>query len=137
MLLTIQGKQWVARECGSSLWNKVATAPWGNKHEDHAGDDEAPRVLAACYGGSLKPPTTFVMLDSSGEVLNTLYTPHLVSESQSGENDPRKHNDLQRLSKFLIEYQPEIVVVGAAGQRSLTLRKEITKVFLCCPTLTL
>eukprot|EP00250_Pteridium_aquilinum_P021264 c25074_g1_i1 orf=411-5594(-) len=123
MLLTTRAKQWVGQECGAALWTKVATAPWKDVIED-VEDDELPRVLACCYGDTMMTSTTFVMLDSAGEIVNTLHTPHVFSN----DSDPRKQNDMQRLQKFMLEYQPQIAVVGAGGgSKSVHARKAIAQ----------
>lgn len=125
MLLTMRAKQWVGQESGAALWTKVSTAPWKEVTEEGIEDDELPRVLACCYGDTMTTSTTFVILDSAGEIANTLHTPHIFSH----ENDPRKQNDMQRLQKFMLEYQPQIAVVGAgAGPKSVHARKAILQV---------
>ncbi|KAI5078919.1 hypothetical protein GOP47_0006590 [Adiantum capillus-veneris] len=122
MVLTMRAKQWVTQECGLTLWKKAAMAPWKDVSEDGIEDDELPRVLACCYGDTMNISTTFVMLDSSGEIINTLHTAHLFS----AEKDPRKQNDMERLEKFMLEYQPQIAVVGAGGgPKSIQARKTI------------
>ncbi|MCO5570094.1 hypothetical protein L7F22_023810 [Adiantum nelumboides] len=122
MILTTRAKQWVGQECGAVLWKKAAMAPWKDVSEDGFEDEELPRVLACCYGDTVNATTTFVMLDSSGEIINTLHTAHLFS----AEKDPRKQNDMERLEKFMLEYQPQITVVGAGGgPKSINARKTI------------
>ncbi|KAH7314514.1 hypothetical protein KP509_21G005900 [Ceratopteris richardii] len=122
MLLTTRAKQWVGQECGLALWKKAAMAPCRVETEEEFDEDDLPRILACCYGDSPQVSTTFVMLDSSGEILNTLHTPHLFSS----EKDQRKHRDMERLEKFMLEYQPQIAVVGAGGgQKSIQASKTI------------
>ena len=70
VLLTSQAKKWLLMECGKQLWNRVSVAPYQRNEHDVGLDEEfAPRILACCWGLG-NPATTFVMLDSSGELLD-------------------------------------------------------------------
>lgn len=127
MLLVTRAKQWVAWECGAQLWKKVSVAPHTcpkSDADERTEEDQTPRVMACCLG-AFKPPTTFVMLDSAGEVVNTLYTPHLNYRGNSHDQVQRKQNDLHRLFKFLMEYQPHVVVLGAANMQCKKLKDAI------------
>lgn len=82
---------------------------------DNRNDDApAPRVLACCWGPG-NPATTFVMLDSAGEVMNIMYTGYLTIRALSPEQIQRKQNDQARLLQFMRDYQPHVVVLGAAN----------------------
>ncbi|PQQ20025.1 transcription elongation factor SPT6-like [Prunus yedoensis var. nudiflora] len=77
-LLTSRAKNWLRVEYGKVLWNKVSVGPYHRKENDSSSDGEAPpRVMACCWGPG-KPATTFVMLDSSGEVVDVLYAGSLT-----------------------------------------------------------
>ncbi|KAH1055534.1 hypothetical protein J1N35_033599 [Gossypium stocksii] len=57
-----------------------------------AGDGSSGGSMGGCWGPG-KPATTFVMLDSSGEVLDVLYTGSLKLQSHNVNDQQRKKND--------------------------------------------
>nr|DAD43000.1 TPA_asm: hypothetical protein HUJ06_001230 [Nelumbo nucifera] len=127
-LLTTRAKNWLVMEYGNQLWNKVSVAPYQRKESDAASDDEtAPRVMACCWGPG-KPATTFVMLDSSGEVLDVLYTGSLSLRSQNVNDQQRKKNDQQRVLKFMTDHQPHVVVLGAVNYSCSKLKDDIYEI---------
>ncbi|KAJ4980659.1 hypothetical protein NE237_031496 [Protea cynaroides] len=127
-LLTARAKNWLLMEYGKNLWNKVSVAPYQRKESDIASDDEAaPRVMACCWGPG-KPSTIFVMLDSSGEVLDVLYTGSLSVKSQNVNDQRRKKNDQQRVLKFMTDHQPQVVVLGAVNLSCTRLKDDIYEI---------
>ncbi|XP_004309652.1 PREDICTED: transcription elongation factor SPT6-like [Fragaria vesca subsp. vesca] len=127
-LLTSRAKSWLLTEYGKVLWNKVSVGPYQRKENDISTDDEAaPRVMACCWGPG-KPATTFVMLDSSGEVLDVLYTGSLTLRSQNVNDQQRKKNDQERVLKFMTEHQPHVAVLGAANLSCVRLKEDIYEV---------
>ncbi|XP_042510385.1 transcription elongation factor SPT6 homolog isoform X2 [Macadamia integrifolia] len=127
-LLTARAKNWLLMEYGKNLWNKVSVAPYQRKESDIAADDEAaPRVMACCWGPG-KPSTTFVMLDSSGEVLDVLYTGSLSIKSQNANDQQRKKNGQQRVLKFMTDHQPQVVVLGAVNLSCTRLKDDIYEI---------
>lgn len=127
-LLTSRAKNWLLYEYGKVLWNKVSVGPYQRKESDVSMDDEAaPRVMACCWGPG-KPATTFVMLDSSGEVLDVLYTGSLTLRSQNVNDQQRKKNDQQRVLKFMTDHQPHVVVLGAVHLSCTKLKDDIYEV---------
>ena len=127
-LLTSRAKNWLLLEYGKVLWNKVSEAPYQRKENDVSSDDEAAlRVMACCWGPG-KPATTFVMLDSSGEVLDVLYTGSLTLRSQNVNDQQRKKNDQQRVLKFMTDHQPHVVVLGAVNLSCNKLKDDIYEV---------
>lgn len=124
-LLTTRAKNWLVWEYGKVLWNKVSVGPYQRKESDASSDDEAaPRVMACCWGPG-KPATTFVMLDSAGEVLDVLYTGSLTLRSQNINDQQRKRNDQQRVLKFMTDHQPHVVVLGAVNLSCTKLKEDI------------
>ncbi|XP_058740461.1 transcription elongation factor SPT6 homolog isoform X1 [Vicia villosa] len=127
-VLATKAKHWVLMEYGKALWNKVSVGPYQQNENDLSPDDEAaPRVMA-CSWDLGKPQTTFVMLDSSGEVQDVLYTESLTLTSQVVNDQQRKKNDEKRLSKFITDHQPHVVVLGAANWPCTRLREVIYEV---------
>jgi len=131
MIMAARAKHWLAAECGFKLWKKVSMAPYVPPKvvdtEDRIDSVVVPRVLACCWGPG-NPATTFVMLDSAGEVMNVLYTGYLNIRAASPEQQQRKNNDQDRLLQFMRDYQPHVVVLGAANLQCRHLQKDIFEV---------
>ncbi|GJW90519.1 transcription elongation factor SPT6 [Tanacetum coccineum] len=125
-LLTSRAKNWLLMEYGKLLWDKVSVAPYQNKERDNSLDDHeaASRVMASCWGSG-NPATTFVMLDSYGEVLDVLYADAISINGQSANDQQRKKNDQQRLEKFIMDHQPHVIVLGAVNLSCDWLKDEI------------
>ncbi|EEE64215.1 transcription elongation factor SPT6 homolog isoform X2 [Oryza sativa Japonica Group] len=132
-LLTAKAKNWLNMEYGKQLWNKVSVAPWKKKDADKKDsdidlDDESElRVMACCWGPG-KPATTFVMLDSSGELVDVLYAGSISIRSQGVAEQQRKKNDQQRVLKFMTDHQPHVVCVGASNYNCRQLKDDIYEV---------
>ncbi|PWA86407.1 global transcription factor group B1 [Artemisia annua] len=97
-LLTSRAKNWLLMEYGKLLWDKVSVAPYQKKEQDNSLDDyeAASRVMACCWDSG-NPATTFVMLDSYGEVVDVLYAGAISINAQSANDKQWKKNDRQRL----------------------------------------
>ncbi|XP_028074126.1 transcription elongation factor SPT6 homolog [Camellia sinensis] len=127
-LLTSRAKNWLLMDYGKLLWDKVSVAPYQRKESDANSDEEAaPRVMACCWGAG-KPATTFVMLDSSGEVVDTLDAGYLSVRSQNINDLQRKRNDQQRVVKFMTDHQPHVVVLGAVNLSCTRLKDDIYEI---------
>eukprot|EP00257_Ricinus_communis_P019165 XP_015578078.1 transcription elongation factor SPT6 homolog [Ricinus communis] len=127
-LLTSRAKSWLLWEYGNILWNKVSVGPYQRKENDVSLDDEAaPRVMACCWGPG-KPATTFVMLDSSGEVLDVLYAGSLTLRSQNITDQQQKKRDQQLVLKFMTDHQPHVVVLGAVSLSCTKLKDDIYEI---------
>lgn len=127
-LMNSRAKNWLLLEYGKDLWNKISVGPYQRKDNDIISDDEAaPRVMACCWGPG-KPATSFVMLDSSGEVLDVLYAGSLTLRSQNVNDQQRKKNDQQRVLKFMMDHQPHVVVLGAVNLSCTGLKDDIYEV---------
>ncbi|KAL0383395.1 UNVERIFIED_CONTAM: Transcription elongation factor SPT6 [Sesamum calycinum] len=127
-LLTSRAKTWLIWEYGKLFWDKVSVSPYQRKENDIGSDeDSAPRVMACCWGPG-KPATTFVMLDSAGEVLDVLHAGSLNLRGQSVNEQQRKKNDQQRVQKFMMDHQPHVVVLGAANLSCTRLKEDIYEI---------
>ncbi|KAH7843835.1 hypothetical protein Vadar_021229 [Vaccinium darrowii] len=128
-LLTSRAKNWLLMEYGKLLWDKVSVAPYKRKENSDVSSDEdaAPRVMACCWGPG-KPATTFVMLDSSGEVVDTLDAGYLSVRSQNINDQQRKKNDQQRIVKFMTDHQPHVVVLGGVNLSCTRLKDDIYEI---------
>ncbi|KAL3533413.1 hypothetical protein ACH5RR_006934 [Cinchona calisaya] len=126
-LLTSKAKSWLHLEYGRFLWERVSVAPYQRKENDNSDEETAPRVMACCWGPG-KPATTFVMLDSSGEVLDVLYAGSLSLRGQNVNDQQRKKNDQQRVLKFMMDHQPHVVVLGAVSLSCTRLKEDIYEI---------
>ncbi|KAM0026592.1 putative tex-like protein, HTH domain superfamily [Helianthus debilis subsp. tardiflorus] len=129
-LLTSRAKNWLLTEYGQNLWDKVSVAPYQKKdHDVNSSDDyeAAPRVMACCWGPG-KPTTTFVMLDSYGEVLDVLYAGSISIRGQNANDQQRKKNDQQRLLKFMTDHKPHVAVLGAVNLLCPKLKEDIYEI---------
>lgn len=126
-LLNSRAKSWLSMEYGRLLWNKVSVAPYQRKENDNSDEETTPRVMACCWGPG-QPATTFVMLDSSGEVLDVLYAGSLSLRGQTGDDQKKKKDDQERVLKFLMEHQPHVVVLGAVNLACLKLKEDIYEI---------
>lgn len=128
LLLTSRAKSWLLMEYGKHLWDKVSVAPYQRKESDRNSDDEAAaRVMACCWGPG-KPPTTFVMLNSFGEIIDVLEAGSISLRSQNVTDQQRKKHDQLKLLKFMTEHQPQVVVLGAVGLSCTRLKDDIYEV---------
>ncbi|KAJ4826591.1 Transcription elongation factor spt6 [Turnera subulata] len=128
LLLASRAKSWLLWEYGKVLWDKVSVGPYQRKETDTSIDNHsAPRVMACCWGPG-KPATTFVMLDSSGQVLDVLYTGSLTSRTQNVKYQEQKREDEQRVLKFMMVHRPHVVVLGAANLSCSRLKDDIYEI---------
>lgn len=125
-LLTTRAKYWLRMEYGRQLWNKVSIAPfqWNGSNSE---DEHAARVMACCWGYG-KSPTTIVMLDSEGEMVDVLYVNSFSVRSQTVADQQRKRNDQHQVLKFMMKHQPHVVCVGAANMACKRLSDDIYEV---------
>ncbi|KAL2925282.1 Transcription elongation factor SPT6-like protein [Bienertia sinuspersici] len=117
-LLTNRAKNWLLLDYGERLWDKASVAPYQTKKRESSSDDEvAPRVMACCWGSG-DPPTTFVMLDSYGEIVDVL-------EAELMSSGIRNDTDKLNLVKFMMKNQPQVVVVGVVNLSCIWLKDDI------------
>lgn len=135
--LSARAKHWVAMQCASELWKKVSVAPYLRakmESEDHVEVEGAP-VLACCWGPG-NPPTTFVMLDMAGEMIDKIETAHMHVRSQtaSQEQQKKKAKNQKDLLDCMKDHKPHVLVVGAAKLCCRNLKEEIvSEVHHCAP----
>ncbi|KAL6271298.1 hypothetical protein ACE6H2_028209 [Prunus campanulata] len=128
-LLTSRAKNWLRVEYGKVLWNKVSVGPYHRKENDSSSDGEAaPRVMACCWGPG-KPATTFVMLDSSGEVVDVLYAGSFTLHSHDVNDQKLKKNDEERVLKFMIDHQPLVAILGCVNLSCTRLKEAIHEIY--------
>ncbi|KAG8391086.1 hypothetical protein BUALT_Bualt01G0151200 [Buddleja alternifolia] len=129
-LLRCRARTWLLWEFGKLLWDKVSVAPFQRKLNDVNSDDEAaPRIMACCWGPG-EPATTFVMLDSSGEILDVLHAGSLNLHGQSDNEQERTKMDQQQVENFMEDHRPHVLVVGAANMSCVQLNLDIFPIIL-------
>lgn len=129
MVLCARAKYALAMICGSELWKMVAVAPYSNakmktEMEDVAAEGES--VMACCWGPG-NPPTTFVMLDMSGEVIDKIETAHIRARSQttSIEQTKKKATNYKEVVDLVKDHKPSVLVFGAAKLCCRNLKEEV------------
>ncbi|EFH64227.1 predicted protein [Arabidopsis lyrata subsp. lyrata] len=126
-LLTSRAKTRLLSEYGQVLWKKVSSGPYRRNNNNTSDEEAAPRVLACCWGPG-NPETTFVMLDSSGELVDVLYAESIALRFRDVNDQKRKKKDQDRLRKFIRDHQPNLVALAAANLSCVRLKDEIYEV---------
>ncbi|RVW76557.1 Transcription elongation factor SPT6-like [Vitis vinifera] len=129
VFLTAKAKAWLLEEYGKQLWNRASVAPYQHKEKDDELDEEtAPKVMACCWDPG-NPATTFVMLDSLGEVMDVLHASSLIIWSRNNQKQQKqKKIDQERVREFMTEHQPHVVVLGAVNLACRRLKEEIYEI---------
>ncbi|KAA3464547.1 transcription elongation factor SPT6-like [Gossypium australe] len=127
--LTARAKHWLLMECGKELWKMVSVGPYSCNVILGSVESAAPKVMACCWGPG-KPATTFVMLDSSGVLLDTLETRSFSLRSQTIDDQKCKKNDQKCVLKIMKSHQPHVIVIGAANASCVQLRDDVKEVGL-------
>jgi len=124
MLLNAKAKNCALMKYAMQLWNRVSVAPYLKDVSDTV---QQKGVMACCWGNG-KPGTTFVMLDSEGELLDVMHARSLTLRSQQIIDQQSRKNDQQCVLRFLTTHQPQVIVIGADNASCLRLREEINEV---------
>ena len=127
-LLNAKAKNWSLMKYGMQLWNRVSVAPYQNN--DNAAAKE--RGVVACCWGNGKPGTTFVMLDSKGELVDVMHAGSLTLRSQNINDQQRRKSDQNCVLKFLSIHRPKVIVLGAANASCIRLKEDINEVSCSC-----
>ncbi|KOM43046.1 hypothetical protein LR48_Vigan05g065000 [Vigna angularis] len=124
VLLNAKAKNYVLMKYAMQLWNRVSVAPYLKDVSDTV---QQKGVMACCWGNG-KPGTTFVMLDSGGELVDVMHARSLTLRSQQIIDQQSRKNDQQCILRFLTTYQPEVIVIGASNASCLKLREDINEI---------
>ncbi|GBG67753.1 hypothetical protein CBR_g879 [Chara braunii] len=128
--LAARSRQWIMKQVAENVWKTVGMAPFRPKTDyDEEPEEEVPppRVMACCWGPG-KPATTFVMLDVNGDIVDILHCGFLSSRVPGPAVQERKKMDRERLVNFILEQQPQMIVVGAANMSCRRLKEDISEV---------
>ncbi|XP_028790109.1 transcription elongation factor SPT6 homolog isoform X2 [Neltuma alba] len=126
-LLTAKAKNWLIMDYGKELWNRVSVVPYLCRGNVTAREKGAASKVMACCWGTGKPGTTFVMLDSKGELVDAIHASSLTLRSQNINDQQRRKNDQQRLLKFLMNHKPQVIVIGANAS-CIRLRDDVNEI---------
>ncbi|KAL5707704.1 Transcription elongation factor spt6 [Ranunculus cassubicifolius] len=128
-VLIARSKNYLLMEYGKNLWSKVSVKPYQRKEPEAGSEEEVPVKVMACCWGKGPLPTTFVMLDSFGEVVDTLEANYVSSRSQNVNDQQKKKNDQQRLVRFVTDHQPQVVILGAVNLNCTKLKDAIYEIY--------
>ncbi|GLT74544.1 hypothetical protein SLA2020_463320 [Shorea laevis] len=126
--LIARAKNWLLMEYGKQLWKRVSVGPYLDKENIANLEKGIPARVMACCRGPGNPATTFVMLDSSGELLDVLDVDSLHLRSQNVYALQRKKSDKLRVLKFIVNHQPHVIVIGAANVSCVELKDTIKEI---------
>ena len=127
------------QETADSLWNFATKAPIPIV-DDEGHDVENKRIMAAVYGAGDKagPPSTIVLLDQHGTLIDFLHLPQLsgfipkrrtiAGQPYSIFDDPKKSRDAMRFREFIEAHLPHALVVGMGHPEAKSLRDELHSV---------
>jgi len=127
------------QETADNLWNFATKAPVPIvDDEGHEVHDK--RIMAAVYGAGDKagPPSTVVLLDQHGTMIDFLHLPQLsgfipkrrtfAGQPYSIFDDPKKNRDAMRFKEFVEAHLPHALVVGMGHPEAKALRDELHNV---------
>ena len=129
----------VLQETADNLWNFATKAPIPVTNEEGA-EVEDKRIMAAVYGAGDKagPPSTVVLLDQHGTLIDFLHLPQLsgfipkrrtiAGQPYSIFDDPKKNRDAMRFREFIEAHLPHALVVGMGHPEAKSLRDELHSV---------
>lgn len=129
----------VLQETADNLWAYATKAPIPVTNEEGA-EVEDKRIMAAVYGAGDKagPPSTVVLLDQHGNLIDFLHLPQLsgfiakrrtiAGQPYSIFDDPKKNRDAMRFREFIEAHLPHALVVGMGHPEAKSLRDELHSV---------
>ncbi|KAE8657597.1 Detected protein of unknown function [Hibiscus syriacus] len=85
-------------------------------------------LLRECGKELWKPATTFVMLDSSGVLLDTLEARSFSLQPQTIDDQQRKKYDWQSVLKLMKTHQPHVIVIGATNAYCVRLKDDVKEI---------
>lgn len=127
------------QETADNLWSFATKAPVPII-DDEGHEVEAKRIMAAVYGAGDKagPPSTVVLLDQFGTMIDFLHLPQLsgfipkrrtfAGQPYSIFDDPKKNRDAIRFKEFVEANLPHALVVGMGHPEAKSLRDELHNV---------
>ena len=129
----------VLQDLSDTFWEHAVRAPIPLLDEDGEEVYEK-RVLAAIYGPGDRagPPSTLVILDSHGSLVDFLHCPQLSGmipkrkvisgQTYSIFEDPKKSKDAHKIRDFIEAHLPHAIIVGMGNPEAKTLKSDISLV---------
>lgn len=130
--LLSEARECVRHSCRESIWERVSSAPYRPKAVNASNPDEESvsevRVMS-CVCGPGQPPTTFVMLDAAGQLVDILMCGTFVGRPPLKRPEPttpaKVRDDIERLAKFIAKHSPHILVFSASSFNYASIKDEL------------
>ena len=137
--LSADAMEVVLQETADNLWQFATKAPVPLLDQD--GEEVYDkRIMAAVYGAGDKagPPSTLVILDNSGSLIDFLHCPQLsgfipkrrvvAGQTYSIFDDPKKSRDAHRVREFIEAHLPHAIIIGMGHPEAKSLRSDLSLV---------
>ncbi len=137
--LSADGMEIVLQETTDRLWGFAIKPPVSLLDQD--GDEVYDkRIMAAVYGAgdNAGPPSTLVVLDNNGSLIDFLHCPQLsgfipkrktiAGQTYSIFDDPKKSRDAHRIRDFIEAHLPHAIIVGMGHPEAKSLRADLSLV---------
>ncbi|KAK9807078.1 hypothetical protein WJX73_001549 [Symbiochloris irregularis] len=141
--LLADGRDYVARTCGSELWKLLQAGPMRIKYSDSDEYVESRRFVGACWGPG-QPATCLALVDESGALVDMMYAGSFSGEPRRGGGgdrdrdggpggykvleDPEKKKDAEKILEFLVKHTPHAVLVGTTNIHARTLCADLASI---------
>lgn len=141
--LSINSIQTALEKMSARLWEYASSGPLQievlDSHGDSTGEivSEA-RIMSVVWGPTLKAPTTFVMLDLHGNMVDFLQCPQFSGSIPRGRaipgvpyrilEDPKKSRDAIRIREFMESHLPHALLLGVGHPEALVLYDDIVMI---------
>ena len=137
--LTGDARAAVSRETSKTLWELAVKPPLTLRDPDHHEEILDKRIMGMIWGPGT-PPTTLVILDPSGNMVDYLHCPQLSGNiprpRKTGDtkpykiiDDPKKGKDVRAIVDFIAAHQPHSIVIGVSHYESIKLYEDMEAIF--------
>lgn len=126
-----------ARETSKALWELAIKPPLALIDADQGSEVTEKRIMGLCWGPGT-PPTTLVILDAAGNMVDFMHCPQLSGpiprprivpgRTYSIHEDPKKNKDSVAIQNFIESHQPHAIVIGVGHAESLALHDDIQNI---------
>lgn len=130
--LLAEARECVKHTCRDSIWERVSSAPYRPKavHASNSDEEVIPDIrIMSCVCGPGKPPTTFVMLDAAGKLVDILMCGTFVGRPPLKRPDatmPKNvREDIERLAKFIAKHSPHVLAFSASSFNYASVKDEL------------
>ena len=139
--LAADSKVAASQEIARKMWELAIEPPVAleiNTDEGHFEGSFEKRIMAVSWGSSAATPTTFVIIDSHGIMVDFLHCPQLsgpiprtrpeFQQPYSVFTDRKKQKDVTALRHFIEAHLPHAIIVGVGHSEALVLQENIKAV---------